>query len=208
MGRRVQPGQQVQQRRLAAAGRAQQADELAVLDPQVDPAQRGHRARAGAEGLADPGQLDRGLPGPLPADLADVHRLRRPNGLGSLHRHVRHPWGLSSPAASTGASPAAVRTVLRGPTSRKPCRFVSSLVIPAVTLSLDSCGNVAASGSESKLSSVKARSSTAGLSAEFVTFLISSLVIVLAWSALLPAKAMAFCSPRSRAATASGCCCR
>jgi hypothetical protein len=57
-GRRVQPGHQVQQRALAAARRADQADELAVTDGQRDPVQCLHGTAAGAIGLGDLGERD------------------------------------------------------------------------------------------------------------------------------------------------------
>ena len=61
------------------------------------------------------------------------------------------PPGLSSPAASTAGLPAACSSVLSGPTSTNPARSVGVSVIPAVTLSWASCGNVAASGSGSRV---------------------------------------------------------
>src|SRR5690606_38541228 len=42
--RRLQPGQRAQQRRLAAPGRAEQREELPVLDGQVDTVERGGAA--------------------------------------------------------------------------------------------------------------------------------------------------------------------
>nr|BFE71521.1 hypothetical protein GCM10020092_048220 [Actinoplanes digitatis] len=51
-GQRQQPGQAVQRRRLAAAGRAEQGDELAPLDRQVQPGER----LVAAEAAADPVQ--------------------------------------------------------------------------------------------------------------------------------------------------------
>ena len=58
--RRVQPGHQVQQRGLAAAGRAHQGDEVARLDGQVHPPQRPDRRVLGLEGLAHAAHDQRG----------------------------------------------------------------------------------------------------------------------------------------------------
>ncbi len=49
----VQPGEDVQQRRLPTAGRTHQGDELAVGDVQVDAAQRAYRRQLGLERPAD-----------------------------------------------------------------------------------------------------------------------------------------------------------
>ena len=62
---------QPQQRGLAAAGRTDQRDELARLEGQVDPLQRRHRRRTGAERLAHPADLDHG-----PAVRSDRSALR------------------------------------------------------------------------------------------------------------------------------------
>ncbi len=63
-GRLLQTGHQVEQRRLAAAGGAEQADELAGLDPQVDVLQNRRTLRVRTEHLGDPLEPDgrRGRP--------------------------------------------------------------------------------------------------------------------------------------------------
>ena len=53
LARPQQPGDALQQRRLAAAGRADDADELAVLDRERDVADRVRRLLAGAVRLAE-----------------------------------------------------------------------------------------------------------------------------------------------------------
>ena len=55
-----EPGDDRQQRRLARPGRADQGDELAAGDVEVDAAQRADRRRGDVEGLADVAQLDDG----------------------------------------------------------------------------------------------------------------------------------------------------
>ena len=122
-------------------------------DAQVDAAQRGHRVRAVAEHLAD----RRAASARAPASAG----VRALDGRG--HRSVT-PGALSSPAASTAGLPAAVQHVVQRRRRRRTRRGRSpSRRRPAVTLSLASCGNVAASGSAvERRCSVKARSITAG----------------------------------------------
>src|SRR6266511_2213485 len=57
-GRLAQPGQQVQQRGLAAAARADQDQKLSTVDVDADVGQRGHLNAATGEHLADPAQTD------------------------------------------------------------------------------------------------------------------------------------------------------
>ena len=52
-GRLEQPGDQIEQRRLAAAGVADQRDELALRDREIDVAQRDERTALGLERHAD-----------------------------------------------------------------------------------------------------------------------------------------------------------
>src|SRR5690606_38384779 len=56
--RRVEERQDVEERRLAAAGRALDREELPRTDPQVDAAQRLDRLRPGIR-LGDPGEVER-----------------------------------------------------------------------------------------------------------------------------------------------------
>jgi hypothetical protein len=58
LGRRGEPGDQVQQRGLAAARVADQRDELALCHGEVDVAQRREHPFARLEGLLDAGDLD------------------------------------------------------------------------------------------------------------------------------------------------------
>jgi hypothetical protein len=53
LARHVQPAQDVQQRRLAAARGAEQHDEFTAAHVQVDVVQRAHRDLAGAVGLGE-----------------------------------------------------------------------------------------------------------------------------------------------------------
>src|SRR5262249_7973077 len=55
----VEPGEDAQQRRLAAAGRPDDAEELARLDPQVDAVERAYPALAAHVFLAQAGDADR-----------------------------------------------------------------------------------------------------------------------------------------------------
>ena len=137
-GRRlVQPGDQVEQRRLAAARRAEQADELAGLDVQVDAAQRGRpprrrgrtswRRRAASSGGASGCGLPRASDGRGHLSVTpEPRRVRR-----------RPPSACRRP----------VSTSLSGVRSTMPVRFGLLLGDAGVTPSLASCGNVAASGS-------------------------------------------------------------
>ena len=59
LGRKLEPGDQAQRRRLAAAGRPQHCEELALPDRQIHPAERGERVEA----LDDAAQFDRALHG-------------------------------------------------------------------------------------------------------------------------------------------------
>ena len=68
--RRDQPGHQLEDRRLAAAGRADQRDEVALLDPQIGGVERVHPLLAAAIGMRHLLQLDERV------DLGDL-RLRR-----------------------------------------------------------------------------------------------------------------------------------
>ena len=58
-GGRNQPGDHPQQRRLAATGRADQGDELALRHAQIDTVECGDIAFAGGKDLADPRYRDR-----------------------------------------------------------------------------------------------------------------------------------------------------
>ena len=60
-GRHVEPAEDVEQRRLAAARRPEQHDELAAVEIQVDRAQRVHLDLAHAVDLLDPTGLEDGL---------------------------------------------------------------------------------------------------------------------------------------------------
>jgi hypothetical protein len=57
VARRVQAGDEVEQRRLAAARRSHDGDELPLADRQVDAAQRPHRCSLRLEGLAQADRL-------------------------------------------------------------------------------------------------------------------------------------------------------
>ena len=59
VGRRVEAGDEVEQRRLAATRRAHHRDELAGRHREVDAAQRAHRRALGLERLAQPARLAR-----------------------------------------------------------------------------------------------------------------------------------------------------
>ena len=60
LGRLLEAADHPQRRRLAAAGRAEQREELALADHQVDPLDRGDDAATGLEVLGDADQLDGG----------------------------------------------------------------------------------------------------------------------------------------------------
>ena len=162
-GRFLQPGDEVEQRRLAAARRAEQADELAGAHGELDVAQRGHGVRAGAEGLAD---------------LAQHHGGRRELRGPVLHRsgHVSYPCALSRPAASTAGLPACVSTPLSAVTSMKPLRLVSLSATPAVTLSFESCGKVRGERVEGELELRERPVEHRGASEDPVSCLIAVLV--------------------------------
>jgi hypothetical protein len=63
LGRLDEVGDDPQQRRLPAAGRPDQRDELAGADGEVDAGERLHRGRALAEALSEALECDRGRPG-------------------------------------------------------------------------------------------------------------------------------------------------
>ena len=118
VGRLLQPGDEVEQRRLAAARGAQQADELAGRERCRSMSRSAVTALgAGAEGLADPAQLSAG-------------------GASCTGRCftvaviVGHPCALSRPAASTAGLPACVSTLFSAVTSMNPLRLVSLLRDP------------------------------------------------------------------------------
>ena len=118
-------------------------DELAGPHPQVDAGQGGHGLGAACRRPCRRRAASSGRGGPSGG------RSRHADGRG--HLRVTDLSALSSPAASTGGLPAACSTAFSGVTSTNPARSVSLSVTPAVTLSLASCGNVAASGSVSSV---------------------------------------------------------
>jgi hypothetical protein len=75
-GRLDQVRDQPQQRRLAAAGRPDERDELAGLDREVDVGERGHVGPA-AEGLPDTGQLHGLAHGTVPGPRRRERRAHR-----------------------------------------------------------------------------------------------------------------------------------
>ena len=91
-GRLGQVADEPQQGRLAAAGRTDERDELALADRQVDRFERRHRGVARAEDLADPGRLDDG-------------RRRRRRRCGVLGRAVT----ASPPPVGSGRASGAAR---------------------------------------------------------------------------------------------------
>ena len=109
---RVQVRDEVEQRRLAAARRAEQADELARLRP-------AGRCRAGRSRRPVP------WPNVLPTAAQRQRGRTGCGGVGAFdgRGHRGHPCALSSPAASTVGWPAAVSTLFSGVTSTNPARF-------------------------------------------------------------------------------------
>ena len=61
--RRLQPRDQPQQGRLAAAGRTEQRDELAGLDAEIDVVEHRQHAAVDVEGVADALDVERGADG-------------------------------------------------------------------------------------------------------------------------------------------------
>src|SRR5581483_8823035 len=112
-GRRVEPGQQVQQRRLPAAGGADQAAELAGGDLERDAVEGERVAAAGTVDLGDPLDGDHectcGLPSAFRALLSSV----RSNRLSSLVLGSSRPTALalSAPLRRLAASGSSVKVM-------------------------------------------------------------------------------------------------
>lgn len=75
LGDRQQPGDHAEQGGLAAAGAAEDGDELALRDVEVDAAQRLDAARAAVEGTGHRGQLDHFLPAPFRSAITSPARV-------------------------------------------------------------------------------------------------------------------------------------
>src|SRR5690606_21800674 len=97
--RAVEPAEDIEERRFAAARRALEHDELALGDREIDAPKRVHGARAAAVDLGQPLRLEaevlvRGIGSQAAARRA---RTRPPPGLDRMGANVADPWRARAP---------------------------------------------------------------------------------------------------------------